>query len=239
MHERWLQQYIMAHYRDLGFSQLKGPFSQGVDFKGIYKGNRVKVEAEWQYANYFFHKHPPEWADMLIVATLQPPPDKRLDKLPSQIINIDLQKVVEWAQPRADEKEREEFKLYPWRRLSRNLLDLYVYYLKQHYRVADLSFIGFHLALAQNKAQKPAGFQFGANGLELAFEGTAEDKFAWDYWLNIAHVIAEKFKLKPAMHHSTWINLLGHKLLTGKEINPLELNDFRPVFTSISGLLTE
>ena len=198
MHERWLQQYILAHFRELGFSQLRGPYSQGVDFKGSCKGKRVKVEAEWQYVNYYLHQHPPGWADILIVATLQPPPENLLDILPSRIVNIELRKVIEWAQPRADEKEREDFQSYPWRRLSRNLLDLYAYYLKHQKREYKLFFIGSHLALTRNKAQKPAGFQFDTNGLELEFQGSQEDKFAWDYWLNIAHVVADKFRLRPA-----------------------------------------
>ena len=239
MHERWLQQYIMAHYQGLGFSQLKGPFNQGVDFNGIHNGKKVKVEAEWQYANYYFHQHPPKWADILIVATLEPPPAKYLSILPSRIINVDLQQVIEWAQPRADEKEREDFKLYPWRRLSRSLLDLYAYYLKQQGREKELSFIGSHLALVKNKAQKPAGFQFDANGLELEFQGSPEDKFAWDYWLNIAHAVSENYRLKPAMHHPTWIDLLGYELINKGEVDLPDLGELKPIINFIESLLSE
>ncbi len=239
MHERWFQQYIIAHSRDLGFSQLKGPFSQGVDFKGIYKGKRVKVEAEWQYANYYFHQHPKSWADILIVATLEPAPDTYRDLLPPTIINVDIKEVIEWAQPRAGEKERENYKLYPWRRLSRNLLDLYVYYLKQLGEEKEHSFIGSQLALAKDKAQKPAGFQFDTNGLELEFQGSPEDKFAWDYWLNIAHAVSENYQLKPAIHHPTWIDRLGYELNNKGEVNLPDLSELKPIINFIETLLSE
>lgn len=237
MHERWLQQYIMAHYQDMGFLQLKGPFNQGADFNGIYNGKKVKVEAEWQYANYHFHQHPPKWADILIVATLEPPPAKYLGILPSRIININLQKVIEWTQPRADEKEREDFKLYPWRRLSRSLLDLYVYCLKHREREAEFSFLGSHLALSRDQAQKPSGFQFDGYGFELCFQGTPEDKFAWDYWLEIAHVIAEKYKLKPATGRPTWVDKLGHNLIFKGKLDLADVAPFKPIATFINSLL--
>lgn len=237
MHERWFQQYILTHSEALGFTKLKGPYRKGVDFKGIYKGKRVKVEAEWHYENYYFHQHPQSWADILIVATQEPAPDKYRGIFPPIIINIDIKKVIEWAQPRVDEREREDFKLYPWRRLSRNLLDLYAYYLKQRGREKDISFIGSHLALVRNKAQKPAGFQFGTNGLELEFQGSPEDKFAWDYWLNIAHLVADKFRLQPAMSRPTWVDLLGYILIEKKELNLPDINRLQPIVVFIESQL--
>ena len=239
MHENWLQEYIVAHYRGLGFSQLKGPFRRGVDFKGIYRGKRVKIEAEWHYANYCFHQHPPDWADILIVATLEPVPEKYRDVLPSRIVNIPLDEVIKWAEPKADEKERECFRSYPWRRLSRNLLDLYVYYLECHARSATSTVIGSHLALSRNKAQKPAGFLFGQDGLELAFEGTPEDKFAWDYWLNVAHSVAESLELKPAMFRPTWVDRLGLELIERDQIGSVELERLKPIVELVESLLSE
>jgi hypothetical protein len=33
--------------RRLGFDSLEGPFETGYDFKGVYKGKRVIIEAEY------------------------------------------------------------------------------------------------------------------------------------------------------------------------------------------------
>ena len=168
MHEYWLQKYIKEHYQQLGFAQLHGPYKNGADFKGVYAGNPVKVEAEWDYADYISHKHPLKFADILVVAAPGSVPPTLKEKLPPVIINVDRKQVEEWAQPRSIQKDQDDYHSYPWRRLSRNLLYLYAHYRKQTHQKAD--FIGSHLALSTYKSQKPEGFQFGNFGKEERFE---------------------------------------------------------------------
>jgi hypothetical protein len=204
MHEKWLQKYIQDHYLEIGFAQIHGPYKYGADFKGVYAEKPVKIEAEWNYSDYISHKHSLRFADVLVVATLEPVPPALLGKLPSTIINLDPQQVINWAQPRLIKKTREDYYSYPWRRLSKSLLELYAYYRKQDHRKID--FIGSNLVFSMNKSQMPAGFKFGTGGKEESFEGRPEDKAAWDYWLNIAHAAAEHFQMKPALLRLTWVD---------------------------------
>jgi hypothetical protein len=172
MHENWLQKYIKEHYLQIGFSQIHGPYKYGADFKGVYAGKPVKIEAEWEYSDYISHKHTVRFADILVVATLEPVPEHLKEKLPSIIINLNREHVIKWAQPQLIKKNKEDYSSYSWRRLSRSLLDLYAYYQKQNQRGID--FIGSNLALSMNKSQAPGGFQFGAGGKEKSFEGPPE-----------------------------------------------------------------
>jgi hypothetical protein len=203
MHEIWLQKYIKEHFPQMGFTDLHGPYNYGADFKGVYAGKPVKIEAEWGYSDYITHKHTLKFADVLVVATLDPVPEPLKGKLPSIIINLNPVQVVEWAQPRALKKKKEDYYAYPWRRFSRHLLYLYAYYQKQEQRKID--FIGSHLVHSMYQHQKPVGFQFGEGGKEESFEGLPEDKAAWDFWLDLAHEVASQFKLKPAILRPTWI----------------------------------
>jgi hypothetical protein len=204
MHEDWLQRYIKEHYQKLGFSQIHGPYKYGADFRGIYLSKPVKIEAEWDYSDYIIHKHTLRFADILVVATLEPVPDHLKQQLPSIIINLDREQVIRWAQPRRTKKNKDDYYSYPWRRMSRSLLDLYAHYRKQNHQKID--FIGSNLTFAKEKSQKPTGFQFGAGGKEEGFEGLPEDKASWDYWLVIAHSVANHFRLKPTLLHPTWID---------------------------------
>jgi len=234
MHENWLQKYIKEHYREIGFTRLHGPYKYGVDFKGIYARKWTKIEVEWEYSDYITHQHSLEFADVLIVATLRPVPQSLKASLPATIVNIDRKKVIEWAQPQIEEKEKEDFKSYPWRRLSRNLLDLYAYYQKQHQR--PLNFVGSNLALSMYQVQKPMGFEFGTDGKER-FEGLPEDKVSWDYWLNIAHVVAKHFRLKPAFGRPTWIDRLGYDFNCTGSISDAESRRFKEVALFIDASL--
>jgi hypothetical protein len=204
MHEYWLQKYIKEHYPGIGFTQLHGPYSHGADFKGVYAGRPVKIEAEWAYSDYLSHEHGPGFADILVVATLKPAPEALKGKLPSIIINLNREQVVDWAQPRLATKNAEDFHAYPWRKLALNLLDLYSHYRKLDHRQMD--FAGYNLVRSLYQTQTPAGFEFGSGGKELSFTGQPEDKAAWDYWLNIAHCVADHFRLKPALLRPTWID---------------------------------
>ena len=235
MHEIWLQKYIKEHYQQIGFTQLHGPYKYGADFKGVYAAEPVKVEAEWEYSDYIDHKHTLRFADVLVVAILEPVPQPLKVKLPSIIINLSRKRVVEWAQPRIVKKDEEDYSSYPWRKLSRNLLCLYAYYQKQSYRRID--FIGSNLVLSMYQTQKPAGFQFGLGGKEETFKGLPEDKAAWDYWLKVAHAAADHFRLKPALLRPTWIDRLALYFNHTGRITDSEFKRFKEVAIFIDEMI--
>jgi len=235
MYEIWLQKYIRANFRQIGFSQLHGPFTSGADFRGVYAGKRVRVEAEWDYADYINHQHPLNFAEILVVATQEPVPEHLRAKLPSIIINLNRDRVIEWAQPRLVQKNNDDYYAYAWRRLSRNLLYLYAYYRKKERR--SLDFVGSHLVYTMYKAQKPAGFQFGENGKEESFEGAPEDKEAWDYWLNAAHAVAGQFRLKPKLLRPTWIDMVALYLNHTGRITDNDLKRLQEVAVFVNDLI--
>jgi hypothetical protein len=235
MHEIWLQKYIKQYYQQIGFTELHGPYNYGADFKGVYAGKRVKVEAEWDYSDYVSHKHTLKFADILVVASLEPVPENLKTKLPSIIIHLNRDQVVEWARPRSFKKNNEDFYSYTWRRLSRNLLYLYAYYRKRSNRKGD--FIGSNLVLTMYKTQKPAGFQFGEGGREESFDGLPEDKALWDFWLNAAHAVADQFRLKPALLRPTWIDMVALYLNHTGRIRDKEFQRFQEVATFINDLI--
>jgi hypothetical protein len=235
MHEFWLQKYIKQHYQQIGFTQLHGPYNYGADFKGVYAGKQVKVEAEWEYSDYINHKHSLKFADILVVATLEPIPEHLKLRLPPTIINVNRDQVIEWAQPRMIKKNNEDYYSYTWRRLSRNLLYLYAYYRKRNGR--SLDFIGSNLLQKMGKNQKPAGFQFGEGGKEDGFEGRPEDKDSWDFWLNGAHGAADQFRLKPALLRPTWIDMVALYLNHTGKITDKDFERFQEVATFIDDLI--
>jgi hypothetical protein len=235
MHEYWLQKYIKEHYLQIGFSRLHGPYKVGADFKGVYVEKPVKIEAEWEYSDYIDHKHPPGFADVLVVATLEPVPEHLKEKLPSLIINLNRERVVEWSRPRLITKEQEDYHSYPWRRFSRNLLYLYAYYQRQNH--GKLDFVGSNLVHSMYRVQKPVGFQFGTGGKEQSFEGLPEDKTSWDYWLKVAHDVASNFQLKPTLLRPTWIDRIALYVNHTGRITDFEYKRFQDVAVFIGELL--
>jgi hypothetical protein len=235
MHEIWLQKYIKEHYRQIGFTQLHGPYKYGADFKGVYAENPVKIEAEWDYSDYISHKHSLRFADVLVVATLNPAPESLKGKLPPVIINLSREQVVEWANPLVVKKTEEDYYSYPWRRFSRNLLYLYAFYRKQNRTGSN--FIGSNLAQSMPWSQKPIGFQFGEGGKEEKFEGRPEDKASWDYWLFIAHSIAGHFRLKPTLLRPTWIDRIAVYVNHTGRITEGEFQRFKEVALFIDELM--
>jgi hypothetical protein len=235
MHEYWLQKYIQEYSPQMGFTQLHGPYKYGADFKGVYGGKPVKIEAEWEYSDYLSHTHTLKFAEVLVVATLEPIPPALIVKLPSIIINLNRQKVVEWAQPRIEKKTREDYYSYPWRRFSRSLLYLYGYYQKQNQRKND--FMGASLLLPGYQTQTPPGFHFAEGGKEESFAGLPEDKAAWDYWLDIAHTVANHFHLKPALLRLTWVDRTALYLGNTGRITAGESKRFEEVAVFIDSLL--
>ena len=237
MHEYWLQRYIKEHYQQIGFSRIQGPYKNGADFRGNYHHQPLKIEAEWDYSNYIGHNHSREFADILVVATLKAAPDHLKKQLPAIIINLDREEVIQWAVPRQIQKNKEDYHSYPWRRLSRSLLDLYACYLKRNHQSSEFS--GSKLALSAYKSQIPMGFRFGAGGKEEGFEGLSEYKALWDYWLIIAHSVANHFKLKPTLLRPTWIDRIALFFNYTGRIRESEIGRFKEVASFIEGLLSQ
>jgi hypothetical protein len=235
MHEIWLQKYIQHYYQQIGFSQIHGPYNFGPDLKGEYAERPVKIEAEWDYSDYIKHKHPPGYAHVLVVATLADVPEHLKSRLPSIILNLDRQKVIAWAEPRLLKKNKEDFYAYPWRRLSKSLLDLYANYRQEAHH--NMDFLGSNLAQTINRAHTPPGFQFGPGGKEEGFSGPPEEKSAWDYWLLVAHDAAKQFHLKPNLLHPTWIDRIALYFMHTGIITDGEITRFKDVAVFLDELL--
>jgi hypothetical protein len=237
MLEYWLQKYIKEYYRQIGFTELHGPYNVGPDFKGVYHGRLVKIEAEWDYSDYINHQHPPDFAEILIVATLKPVPRGLREKLPSFIIHLCSDQVAQWARPRKVKKDQEDYISFTWRRLSRSLLYLYAYSRKKSNLTND--FVGSELAGLLSKSQVPAGFHFGEGGKEISFDGRPEEKVSWDFWLNIAHDVAGHFKLRPALLRPTWIDRVAlYSSYTGR-VTDADFTRFKDIALYIDSLLPQ
>lgn len=235
MHEIWLQKYIKEHHQLIGFSQIHGPYSFGADFKGVYGEKPVKIEAEWDYADYISHKHSLRFADVLVVATLKPVPESLRALLPSIIINLNPELVAAWAKPLIVKESEDGYHAYAWRRFSRHLLYLYAFYQKQNKRKTD--YPGSDLIYSMSWSQKPGGFKFSEGGKEEGFEGLKEDKASWDFWLEMAHRVAAHFRLKPALLRPTWIERVAIYVNNTGRMTESEAARFKAVADYIDTLL--
>lgn len=103
--EYWIQQYVKDNYAKIGFSEIEGPFDIGPDFKGVYKGKEVIVEAERDCQSFIQHKHHEnerfKEVSILIVLNPSKPAEKIKNRLPETIIYIDVDDFVEWWRPKA------------------------------------------------------------------------------------------------------------------------------------------
>lgn len=90
--ERWLQFYIKICYRELGFSEISGPFDMGYDFRGVKDGKEVVIEAERKPYWFLNHGHNKDEVDFLIVMADDETPRKRL---PKNIIIVDSEDLEE------------------------------------------------------------------------------------------------------------------------------------------------
>jgi len=123
--EYWLQRYIAESYEKFGFDSIEGPFEYGIDFIGVYKGNKVLIEAERFPINFVQHGHPTD-VDFLIVFKeeyvgsvkgMQPEEWKKL--LPKKIIVIDPKDFIvsthemrkEYAIMKEKEKQEQKIKM--------------------------------------------------------------------------------------------------------------------------------
>jgi hypothetical protein len=117
--EYWIQEYVKDNNVKLGFSKIEGPFDVGPDFKGVYKGKRVIVEAERDCQSFIQHKHHEDerFKEVSILIVLNPsePPKEIKDKLPKTIIYINIDDFVEWWRPKA--------RAYAKRKRTQNIID--------------------------------------------------------------------------------------------------------------------
>jgi hypothetical protein len=121
--EHWLQQYIKENHLKLGFDSLKGPFDYGPDFRGVYKGKEVIIEAERKSSNFIRHKHHIKHTQINILIVLcddktatvsRMSPLEWRKHLPEEIISIDAEDFVKsthemrkaYALMKEEEKEK-------------------------------------------------------------------------------------------------------------------------------------
>lgn len=103
--EYWIQEYVKDNHEKLGFSKIEGPFDTGPDFKGVYKNQKVVIEAERDCQSFVQHGHHEDerFKEVSILIVLNPsePPKDVKDKLPETIIHIDVNHFVAWWCPKA------------------------------------------------------------------------------------------------------------------------------------------
>ena len=244
MREHWLQLYIAEHYRELGFSQLEGPFDIGPDFRGIYQGQQVRVEAENDYNLY---SHPREWADVLVVATLKPVPARWVDRLPPTIINVDPEKVAEWSLPlrrtyaQKMQAERHSVIVSLPPEIQADVRDIAG---DSHLSAGEIYNLAF---LPWRTLAKSLECLCGdpTERAELSRSGIIEEDCLPDderiklreydlYWLRLAEAVAKRFGLQPSAHSVTWIDTLARRVLKGRALSPDEQKMLEPVIAFIA-----
>lgn len=102
--ESWIQEYIKENHSKYGIKKIKGPFNHGPDFKGFYKGKWIMIEVERDCSCYTKHQH--HLSDtfdnckLLIVLNPKEPSDLLREKLPKDIINIDIDDFIRFWEPK-------------------------------------------------------------------------------------------------------------------------------------------
>jgi len=91
--EYWLIEYIEAHYKRLGITDLRGHFKIGPDFHFLINRQWRVAEVEIECKNYLQHQHHTnaKWDDCEILVVLsEEEPNKDMRKLlPRRIIHVD------------------------------------------------------------------------------------------------------------------------------------------------------
>jgi hypothetical protein len=98
--ESLIQEYVSVNFRRLGFTDIKGPFGKGPDFRVRCRGKWALAEVERSWRQYFQHGHHQQasFADTryLIVLAGEAPPTNTPGRLPETIIHIDLPHFAAW-----------------------------------------------------------------------------------------------------------------------------------------------
>lgn len=254
MREYWLLKYISAHRRKLGLTALEGPFETGPDFRAVYKGQSVLIEAEIAYKNYLSHKHHKDWADMLIVATTDPMPEKYKDKLPPIIKNVDLQEVLKWSEPlrtkyrkKMDEERRKVIAESPSE--LQGIMSSFEFARPSALRefVAQDRYhkFGYPMKrLAEELALLHAYYVKNVLGTNVVRYYTVdrdsgwvslEEDDEWAYWGRIAIAVATEFNLERSPGKNDWIDGL-HKSMIKHGLNDEQLQMLQPIVSFIESI---
>ena len=250
MREYWLHKYIQGNSQRLGFRRLEGPFDTGPDFKGVLAGRKVLVEAELSYQSYISHGHPKDWADILIVASLDPIPVELRERLPGAIINVDPQQVLEWSRPMRVEyrASMEEGRKQVIAQFPQEVQDILSH--TDRMRPEKLRNLGYELmfspwhTLAEELATLYAYHISAFPDIQIVRYYSIDKEVGWesvtiaeddelDYWLNVAFAVASQFKIKPSITSVTWIDGLYHRLMTDGKLDANALKQLEAVIAFI------
>jgi hypothetical protein len=98
--EKYIQIYVKENPAMFELENMTGPFPDGPDLKGTWKGNKVEIEVERAYTNYKQHNHHNNLAfrnvSILICLDHREPIKKSMDGLPPHIWYINHQHFLEW-----------------------------------------------------------------------------------------------------------------------------------------------
>jgi hypothetical protein len=99
--EYWVQQYVAANYRDLGFDGCEGPFEHGPDFRLRRRKKWHVVEVETLASRYFKHGHHRDarWTDCTFLIVLKDDLSTEAARRAPQIICIERRAFDAWCAP--------------------------------------------------------------------------------------------------------------------------------------------
>lgn len=231
--EHWLQLYIRDNYKKLGFNSIEGPFVTGYDFKGVYKGKNVIVEAERRPGEFVKHGHNPKEVDILIILSngddghrIRGMTREEWEKyLPKKIIKVDQEDFVkstyEIRKGYAIEKqkERDEFmkSLSEGEKEDVKSFDSHLSIKKQKEILLNLELLPFH------KIKKAFGTLWGLLIEELPNKGTLEAE-AFDEALDFTafeYIKIEKLRKKSWLTRIEFLALANDLAKSRKEFNDL------------------
>ena len=259
MREYWLCKYIISHSKQLGLKALEGPFDNGPDFKAKYRGQDVSIEAETQYRNYIQHGHPKNWADVLIVATIDPVPEKYKEILPPIIINIDLQKVLDWSLPLRTQYWQEwEKKRNEWEKRDREIISKFPPEIQGYLssngvmqpekleeycsklQAYPSRRLASELATLYNyyvrEVYKEECIRHYRLDRETGWATLEEiDEEDWVYWNIIAIAVTTEFNIHLSIWTNNWING-SFKRLIKHGLSEAELKELEPLVNFIDGI---
>lgn len=98
--EWWLIQYVLQHYKRLGFTAIQGPFDTGPDFRVKLGRQWHMAEVEVHWRNYLRHKHHLndrfDICRFLIVLADDAPSEAGTPDVPPDLVYIDREHFADW-----------------------------------------------------------------------------------------------------------------------------------------------
>lgn len=105
--EYWIQMYFKENYHKYeAFSEIEGPFGNGPDFRGKYKGVDTYIEIERNCSNYIQHKHhlDERFNKVTVLVVLSKyDNDGLIEALPKHVEYLNIADFVGWFKPQARE----------------------------------------------------------------------------------------------------------------------------------------